>query len=254
MRTYTYDQHSQAKEAYILKRIDGVAALLNLSSDDLRNQFLNKVLQCSTCGLLAHDVHHSLADLTDLGGLSIGRLLDLVWSAFGECNDKDTQEVSVGGLDVGVCFDESLPLADKGLEFVAGEGHSVEVGQTVLSLYFVDTELDLAEGVFLVVLEVGEGDFEDAAFEGVVGGFWKLDECGSGTILNPVDRLTRVFPTCLTSKIPGALTSYLGRSQRAAVKLTYQSFREYGSTAFFLVPFLPFERRLFLPTAYTASD
>ena len=31
-------------------------------------------------------------------------------------------------------------------------------------------------------------------------------------ILRPVDRLTRVFPTCLTSKIPGALTSYLQQS------------------------------------------
>ena len=105
-----------------------MTALLDLSSNNLRNQFLDKVFQCSTCGLLAHDVHHSLADLTDLGGLSVGRLLDLIWSAFGECNDKDTQEVSVGGLDVGVCFDEGLPFANKGFEFVAGEGHSGEVG------------------------------------------------------------------------------------------------------------------------------
>ena len=30
----------------------------------------------------------------------------------------------------------------------------------------------------------------------------------------PVDRLTRVFPTCLTSKIPGALTSYLKKNIR----------------------------------------
>ena len=47
----------------------------------------------------------------------------------------------------------------------------MEVGQAVLSLHFVDSELDLAEGVVFVILEIGEGDFEDAAFEGVVGGF-----------------------------------------------------------------------------------
>ena len=105
-----------------------MTTLLNFPSNNLWNQFLDKVFQCSTCGLLAHDVHHSLADLTDLGGLSISGLLDLIWSAFGECNDKDTQEVSVGGLDVGVCFDEGLPFANKGFEFVAGEGHSGEVG------------------------------------------------------------------------------------------------------------------------------
>jgi hypothetical protein len=45
----------------------------------------------------------------------------------------------------------------------------VEVGQAVLALDLVDTELDLAEGVVLIVLEVGEGDLEDTALEGVVG-------------------------------------------------------------------------------------
>ena len=47
----------------------------------------------------------------------------------------------------------------------------MEVGQAVLALDFVDSELDFAEGVVFVVLQVGEGDFEDAAFEGVVGVF-----------------------------------------------------------------------------------
>ena len=45
----------------------------------------------------------------------------------------------------------------------------MEVGEAVLALDFVDTELDFAEGMVFVVLEVGEGDFEDAALEGVVG-------------------------------------------------------------------------------------
>jgi hypothetical protein len=38
-------------------------------------------------------------------------------------------------------------------------------------LHFIDAEFDFAEGVFFVLLEVCERDFEDAAFEGVVGGF-----------------------------------------------------------------------------------
>jgi hypothetical protein len=45
----------------------------------------------------------------------------------------------------------------------------VEVGQAVLALDLVDAELDLAEGVVLIVLEVGEGDLEDTALQGVVG-------------------------------------------------------------------------------------
>jgi hypothetical protein len=45
----------------------------------------------------------------------------------------------------------------------------VEVGQAVLSLNFVNSELDLAEGVVFVVLEISEGDFEDTALQSIVG-------------------------------------------------------------------------------------
>jgi hypothetical protein len=45
----------------------------------------------------------------------------------------------------------------------------VEVGEAVLALNLVNTELDLAESVVLVVLEVGKRNFEDTALQGVVG-------------------------------------------------------------------------------------
>lgn len=45
----------------------------------------------------------------------------------------------------------------------------MEVGQAVLALDLVDPELDLAERVVLILLEIGEGDLEDTALEGVVG-------------------------------------------------------------------------------------
>ena len=45
----------------------------------------------------------------------------------------------------------------------------MEVGQAVAALDLVDPQLDLAEGVVLILLEVGEGSLEDAALEGVVG-------------------------------------------------------------------------------------
>ena len=45
----------------------------------------------------------------------------------------------------------------------------MEVGQAVLALGPIDTELDLAESVVLVLLEVGEGGLDGAALEGVVG-------------------------------------------------------------------------------------
>lgn len=38
---------------------------------------------------------------------------------------------------------------------------------------FIDTEFDFTEGMFFVVLEVSERDFEDTAFEGIVGRFYE---------------------------------------------------------------------------------
>ena len=45
----------------------------------------------------------------------------------------------------------------------------MEVGQAVLALDLIDTELDLAERVVLILLEIGERNLEDASLQGVVG-------------------------------------------------------------------------------------
>lgn len=95
-------------------------------------------------------------------------LLDLVWSSLGEGNGEEAEEVVVGGLDNDVGLDEGLPLADERAELVRGEVEAVEVGQAVLALDLVDAELDLAERVVLVLLEIGERDLEYPALEGVV--------------------------------------------------------------------------------------
>lgn len=45
----------------------------------------------------------------------------------------------------------------------------MEVGEAVLALHLIDTQLNLAESVVLVLLEIGEGDLEDPALQRVVG-------------------------------------------------------------------------------------
>lgn len=45
----------------------------------------------------------------------------------------------------------------------------MEVGQAVLALYFINSELDLAESMIFIILQIGKRDFEDSAFEGVIG-------------------------------------------------------------------------------------
>ena len=100
---------------------------------------------------------------------SVGRLLDLVGSALGEGDAEESQKVVVGRLDHHVGLDQRLPLAHQRPQLVGCEVEAVEVGQAVLALDFVDAQLDLAEGVVLVVLEVSERDFEDTALQSIVG-------------------------------------------------------------------------------------
>lgn len=62
-----------------------------------------------------------------------------------------------------------MPLADKGTELVGGEVEPVEVGKAVLALNLINPQLDLAERVVLVFLEISEGNLEDTSLKGIVG-------------------------------------------------------------------------------------
>jgi hypothetical protein len=143
--------------------------LLDIPPNHLRNQLRRQLTQRHARRLPLNDLRHLLPDRPNLTRPRICRLLDLVVPPLGEGNGEQAEEVVVSGLDGHVGLDERLPLADERAQLVGGEVQPVEVGEAVLALDFVDAELDLAEGVVFVFLEVGEGDFEDAAFEGVVG-------------------------------------------------------------------------------------
>ena len=96
-----------------------------------------------------------------------------------------------------------------------------------------------------ILLEIGEGDFEDAALESVVG----VLETGGAVyerladteqmLVYHVHAIASPFAGCVPYsrmlKVDGALTEY-------------QSLRANGSVLFFK-PFLPFDNLLFFPTA-----
>lgn len=107
--------------------------------------------------------------MADLRRPGVGGLLDLVGAPLGETDGEEAEEVVVGGLDDDVGLDQALPLADEGGELVVGEVETVEVGQAVLALDLIDAQLDLAEAVVLILLEIGEGGLENTALERVVG-------------------------------------------------------------------------------------
>ena len=129
-----------------------MGALLDLPADDLWDQLAGQLGECAGRSFSLDDLGHLLSDGADLRACSIGGFLDLVRAALGEGDGEETEEVVIGGLDGNVGFDQGLPLADEGAELVRGEVETVEVGQAVLALDLIDSELDLAESVVLVVL------------------------------------------------------------------------------------------------------
>lgn len=130
---------------------------------------MGELRQSAAGGLALHDLGHLLADGTDLRRAGVGGLLDLVGASLGEGNGEQAKEVVISGLHGDIGLDEGLPLADQGAQLVGGEVQAVEVGQAVLALDLIHAELDLAEGVVLIVLQVREGDLDDPALQGVVG-------------------------------------------------------------------------------------
>lgn len=154
---------------YILEGVDALGGLLDLTTNNLGDELVGELGQGAAGGLALDDLGHLLADGADLRRASVGSLLNLVGATLGEGNGEQTDEVVVSGLHGDVGLNERLPLADEGAQLVGGEVQTVEVGQAVLALDLIDAELDLAERVVLIVLQVSEGDLEDTTLEGVVG-------------------------------------------------------------------------------------
>lgn len=98
---------------HILEGVDGSRRLLNLPADRLRDELLHKFLQVAARRLARHDLEHLLANFTDLGGLCVCGLADLVGTAASEGNGKQADKVTVRCANVDVCLNERLPLANE---------------------------------------------------------------------------------------------------------------------------------------------
>lgn len=116
-----------------------------------------------------HDFDHLLANGTNLGRTSICGLLDLVRASLGEGDSKKPEEIIIRRLHGDIGFDQRLPLTHEGSQFVGREIEAVEVGQTVLALNLIHTELNLAESMVFIVLEVGERNLENSTLQRIIG-------------------------------------------------------------------------------------
>jgi hypothetical protein len=89
-----------------------LGGFLDFSTNGLGNKLGNQLLQLGSLGLTTHDLGHLAPDGLDLGRLSVGGLLDLVGGSLGETNREESESVSVGGVDIDVSLDQSLPFSD----------------------------------------------------------------------------------------------------------------------------------------------
>merc|ERR1719461_2668832 len=83
-------------------------------------------------------MYHLLPDVLDLSTLGITGLLGRSVQLGGESNAEKSEHVSVSCLDVNISLDQGLPLLDHGPEFVGGQVHAMEAGETVLALDLLD--------------------------------------------------------------------------------------------------------------------
>lgn len=168
----------------ILQRVDSLGCLFNLTTNNFRNKLGGKLRKGAAGRLALDDFSHLLPNSTDLRRPGVGGLLDLVGTSLGKGDSEQAKKIVIRGLHSDVGFDQGLPLANQGSQLVGCEVQSVEVGQAVLPLNFIHTELDLAKGVVLVVLQVSERDLEDSALERIIRILQTtgaVDECLSDT-------------------------------------------------------------------------
>lgn len=163
-----FKQGNDTKSTNILQGVNSLGSLFNFTANDLGDKLCGKLREGAAGSFALHDLSHLLADSTDLRRAGVCGLLNLVRTSLRESDGKQTQKVVIGRLDSNVGLDERLPLAHKGSQLVSCEVQAVEVGQAVFPLDLVHAELDFAECVVFVVLQVSEGDLEDPALQRVV--------------------------------------------------------------------------------------
>merc|ERR1719341_394786 len=149
----------------VLEREDALRAFLDLLADHLRDELLDEITEPDGARFLGHDVHHALADTTDLRRHGVAISFDLVRTSLGEGDHKEAHHVPIGGLHVDMSLDQAVPLADERHQLVAGELHAVEVGQAIPALDLLDAQLDLLEALILVQVEVCQVELKHSAAE-----------------------------------------------------------------------------------------
>mmetsp|Transcript_14038 Transcript_14038/g.40011 ORF Transcript_14038/g.40011 Transcript_14038/m.40011 type:complete len:300 (+) Transcript_14038:137-1036(+) len=149
----------------VLDGEDRVGGAGDLFTDGGADQFLDERSEIALGSQFGHVRCHLCSDGADLGALGVACGLDLVVLRLRERDAEESDDVPVGCAAVNGSLDDTLLLTDQGAELVAGHVHAMEVEQAVEPLHILDAELDLAPADGLVLVEVGQGDLDDASLQ-----------------------------------------------------------------------------------------
>ena len=162
-------QQFDLTDVHVLKRVNALCSLLNFTSDHFGNQ-LGRQLRKRAAGCFPlNDLDHLPADSADLRTRGVSGFLDLVGSALREGDGKESEKVVVRGLDGDVGLEQCLPLSDKRAEFVRREIEPVEVGEAVLALHLIHSQLDLPERMVFILLQICQRNLEYPSLQCLVG-------------------------------------------------------------------------------------
>ena len=161
-------EHLNLPDENVIEREDLGASLGDLLANLIANKLLEKLLKRALLDLAEHSFHHLLPNLLLLRRLSVAGSLNLVLSTRSERNREHTDKVAIRSLSLNESLDKRVPLLDKSAESVTSDVQAVEVGVAIAALNLLNLDFDFAPGDFVrVVVELAEGDGEDATTEGV---------------------------------------------------------------------------------------
>mmetsp|Transcript_7474 Transcript_7474/g.17801 ORF Transcript_7474/g.17801 Transcript_7474/m.17801 type:complete len:252 (+) Transcript_7474:253-1008(+) len=162
-------QNLDLADQAVLEWKNGLALLLNVFTDGLRDQLPNQISELHFPGFLRDDLHHPFANLADLRRLRVGVCLDLVAVPACESDAKQAYNVVVRRLDIDMCLYQRLPLLDQGADLVPRKRHAMKICEAAPALHFLNGEPDLLRGLVFVVLKVRKVYLQDPALELLCG-------------------------------------------------------------------------------------
>lgn len=151
----------------VLERENFGALFSDRLRDGVGQDLFEKVFEGVLLAFFQHDFHHLLTDGLNLRSLGVAGSFNLTNLTSGEGNSEKSAKITISGLSLDEAFDKGVPLLNEGAHLVSGDGETIEVGKAIVSLDFLNLELDDSPGeiLFVILGQVTVADAKDAASE-----------------------------------------------------------------------------------------